>query len=73
MDWPAVVRQIRWPVLLIMADPDKGAIVKPEDAAALQALVPQVQVVHIPGAGHNIRREQPVRYMEIVRAFLAAQ
>lgn len=71
VDWPAVVRQIRCPALLITADPDKGAIVKPEDAAALQALVPQVKVVHIPGAGHNIRREQPARYIEVVKAFLA--
>ncbi|MGC8781775.1 MAG: alpha/beta fold hydrolase [Anaerolineae bacterium] len=71
VDWPAVVRQIRCPALLITADPDRGAIVKPEDAAALQALVPQVKVVHIPGAGHNIRREQFARYMEVVEAFLA--
>jgi pimeloyl-ACP methyl ester carboxylesterase len=71
VDWPATVRQITCPALLITADPEKGAIVKPENAAALQTLVPQMRVVHIPGAGHNIRREQFARYMEVVKSFLA--
>ncbi len=71
VDWPAVISQIRCPVLLITADPDKGGLVTPEASAALQALLPQVRVVHIAGAGHNIRREQFARYMAVVTAFLA--
>lgn len=71
MDWPALVRGITCPALLITADPDKGSIVTAEAAAGLQALVPQVRVEHIPGAGHNIRRERFVRYIEVVKAFLA--
>jgi pimeloyl-ACP methyl ester carboxylesterase len=71
MDWPATVQRITCPVLLITADPEKGSIVTPEAAAAFQALLPGARVVHIPGAGHNIRREQFARYMEVVKGFLA--
>lgn len=71
VDWPATVRRITCPTLLIIADPDKGAIVTPEAAAALQTLVPQTRVAHITGAGHSIRREQFTQYMDIVRSFLA--
>ena len=71
VDWPAVVGQISCPALLITADCEKGAIVTPEAAAAFQALAPGARVAHIAGAGHNIRREQFERYMDIVKAFLA--
>jgi N-formylmaleamate deformylase len=71
VDWPVTVQRITCPTLLITADPDKGAIVSPEAAAALQALAPQTRVVHIAGAGHSIRREQFARYMEVVESFLA--
>lgn len=70
VDWPATVRRITCPTLLITADPDRGAIVTPEQAAALRNFVPRAQVSHIAGAGHNIRREQFARYMEVVREFL---
>ena len=70
IDWPATLRRITCPALLITADPAQGAIVTEESAAALQALVPQLRIAHIPGAGHNIRRDQFDRYMEVVRAFL---
>lgn len=71
LDWPAVISQIRCPALLITADPDKGGLVTPEVASTLKALLPQVRVVHIAGAGHSIRREQFARYMAVVTAFLA--
>lgn len=71
VDWPAIVRRITCPVLLITADPARGAIVTPGGAAALQALAPQTRVAHIAGAGHCIRREQFARYMAAIGAFLA--
>ena len=40
-------------------------------AAAAQTLNDKIQVTHIAGAGHNIRREQPQRYLAVVQAFLA--
>jgi pimeloyl-ACP methyl ester carboxylesterase len=70
VDWPAVLRRIRCPALLITADPALEAIVSEEDAAALKALAPQLRIAHIPEAGHNIRREQFAQYMEIVHTFL---
>ena len=72
VDWPTTVRRIACPTLLITADPEKGAIVSPEAAAALQALLPQTRVSHIASAGHSIRREQFARYMEVVESFLAS-
>lgn len=72
VDWPAILRSITCPALLLTADPELGAILTEEDVTALQALVPQLQVVHIAGAGHSIRREQFQRYLEAVRTFLAA-
>jgi pimeloyl-ACP methyl ester carboxylesterase len=67
----STVKRITCPVLLITADPEKGAIVSPEAAAALQGLLPQTRVAHIAGAGHSVRREQFARYMDTVKTFLA--
>lgn len=72
-DWTGIVKQISCPVLLITADPERGALVKEEDAKALQELIPQTQIAHIPDAGHSIRRDQFGPYMKVVRAFLAEQ
>lgn len=73
VDWENLLPKIKCPALLITADLDKGAIVKAEDAAKMQKLIPQLQVVNIPGAGHNIRREQPEKFMETVKSFVAKQ
>jgi pimeloyl-ACP methyl ester carboxylesterase len=73
VDWPAVLRRITCPALLITADPARGAILTEEGANVLRAFVPQLQIAHIAGAGHNIRREQFGRFVEVVRAFLAGQ
>lgn len=70
MDWQAVAPRITCPALAIMADTGRGAALTTEAAAALQAMVPQLQVVQIAGAGHNVRREQFARYMDAVRSFL---
>lgn len=69
-DWPAVVRGITCPALLITADPARGAIVTDAAAEALQALLPQLHVVQIADAGHSIRRDQFDVYMQVVRGFL---
>lgn len=64
--------RIPCPALLIAAEAKRGAIVTPEIAAALRVLVPHLQVVCIPNAGHNIRRDQFGRSMSAMRDFLAA-
>ena len=71
VDWPATVRRITCPALLITADLDRGAMVRPEHATEMQRQLPQLEIAHIPGAGHNIRREQFDRFLEVVRSFLA--
>jgi len=67
----ARLQRITCPALLITADPALGAIVTPAAAARLQELVPQLRLAHVPGAGHSIRRDQPARYIQVVREFLA--
>jgi N-formylmaleamate deformylase len=71
IDWPHVLRQITCPALLITAEPERGAIVIEESAAMLKALVPQLEIARILGAGHNIRRDQFARFMDVIRAFLS--
>lgn len=71
IDWDQVLRNITCPALLLYADPERGGGVTAERAAEMQGLVPQLQTVHISGAGHNIRREQFARYMDAVSNFLA--
>jgi N-formylmaleamate deformylase len=70
IDWSAALRRISCPTLLIGGDPALGALVTAENAAALRTFIPQLQVVHIPGAGHSVRHDQFARYMDAVRAFL---
>ena len=69
--WQETVAQISCPTLLVMADPELEAIVTSEVAEQTVKLNANVQVVHIDGAGHNIRRERFEPYMQAVTEFLA--
>lgn len=71
-NWEAVLGNIRCPALLMTADVERGAIVDEAGAAKLKALIPQLTVAHVAGAGHNIRREQFAKYMVVVQQFLEA-
>jgi len=73
VNWHAVLNRISCPALLITGDPERSAIVTDASAAALKELVPHLEIAHVPQAGHNIRRDQFTRYMEVVRGFLADQ
>lgn len=68
--WKEVVPKITCPALLLTADVSKGAIVTAENAQLAAKLSPAVRVAHIPGVGHNLRRENYALYMELVRTFL---
>ncbi|HMN30818.1 MAG TPA: alpha/beta hydrolase [Caldilineaceae bacterium] len=70
--WPAVAPQLTCPVLLLIGEPELGGIVTPQVAQQIGAANVRIQVVHIPGAGHNIRREQFEPYLAAVRRFLQA-
>jgi N-formylmaleamate deformylase len=69
--WQDAVRQIVCPILLITADPEKGAIVSPEVAQEAASLWRQGKVVRISPAGHCIHRDQFAPYMTALKAFLA--
>lgn len=71
VDWQTVLGRMTCPALLITGDPERGAIVTDASAAMLKALVPHLEIAHIPDAGHNIRRDQFARYMDVIRAFLS--
>ncbi|MCB9135455.1 MAG: alpha/beta hydrolase [Anaerolineales bacterium] len=67
-----IVAKITCPTLLITADLDKGAIYPPAAAKAWVATLPSGKHIHIAGAGHNIRREQPDVFVQALRGFLYA-
>ncbi len=71
LDWATVARAASCPALLITGDPTQGALVTPPTATMLQYFMPQLQLAHIPEAGHSIRRDQFERYMQVVQPFLA--
>jgi N-formylmaleamate deformylase len=70
-DWRETARGLRCPTLLVTADVERGAIVSPEIATEASRINPNIRVVHIPDAGHNIRREQYAPFQSAVRGFLA--
>ena len=68
--WREIIPKILCPILLITSDPEKGAIVTPEVALEASHMWKNGQIIHIAGAGHNIRREQFERYKDVVTTFL---
>jgi pimeloyl-ACP methyl ester carboxylesterase len=69
--WREVISRIQCPILLITGDPALGAIVTPEVAQEAAHIWKNGEVVHISGAGHNIRRDRYDETMAAVRAFLS--
>jgi pimeloyl-ACP methyl ester carboxylesterase len=69
--WSACLPRVICPVLLITADPSRGAIVTPEAVQVLRGYIPQLRLVSIQEAGHSIHREQLSEYIEVVRSYLA--
>jgi pimeloyl-ACP methyl ester carboxylesterase len=68
--WTEYVSKIQCPVLLVTADVQRDAVVSAAVAQEVAAMNPQVQVTHIAGAGHSIRREQFDACLQAVRNFL---
>jgi pimeloyl-ACP methyl ester carboxylesterase len=56
----------------VTADPDRGAIVSAAGAREAVKLLRAGQVMHITGAGHNIRRDRYAPFRDAVLAFLQA-
>ena len=70
--WQTAIAGIAAPTLLIHGDPALGGLVTPTLAAEARSLNPNIATVQIRGAGHNIRRENFVDFLEAVRGFLKA-
>jgi pimeloyl-ACP methyl ester carboxylesterase len=67
--WPRA-EAITIPGLLIIGDPQFGAIVSSDVAQQVQAVWKNLEVVSIAGAGHSIRRDQPAPFAKIVKDYL---
>ena len=72
LDWPDLLRRITCPALLITGNPTLGSAVTDRQAVALQVMVPQLLHTHVPGAGHNIRRDQFESYLKAIGPQFAA-
>jgi pimeloyl-ACP methyl ester carboxylesterase len=70
LDLPNLFKRITCPVLFISADAGLGAASNEKDIAQLKMSIPHMQVTHIAGAGHNIRREQFEKYLESAQNFM---
>ncbi len=62
--------KIKVPVLLIIGDREKMSIVSQETAQKIARMNQQVQVVHLEGASHDIRRTRFDGYMPALKKFL---
>ncbi|MEN9562666.1 MAG: hypothetical protein RIR73_910 [Chloroflexota bacterium] len=69
IDLPNLFKRITCPALFISAESSRGAASSEKDIAQIKTLIPPIQVAHITGAGHNIRREQFTNYIENVLTF----
>jgi len=70
MSWRAVAAKIQCDGLLLIGDVEKGALVTTEIANEAQQLWPNLEVVHVPGAGHSIHREQYISTRDAIKKFL---
>jgi N-formylmaleamate deformylase len=69
--WSDYVRQAACPLLLITADTEQGAIVTAQTVQDAALFWKNGRAVHIPGAGHNIHRDQFDLFIRAVREFLS--
>ena len=68
--WQPSIEKISAPTLLIYGEPARGGLVTPDVAAEVMRINPSIRAVQIPGAGHNIRRENFDDFVSAVREFL---
>ena len=68
--WSDYLRQAGCPLLLIVGDVERGAIVSPATINEAKMFWQNGRAYHIPDAGHNIHRDQFQLYMKVVRAYL---
>lgn len=60
--------KIKVPTLILKADADDKVRARNEEVAGL---LPKGSIVHIDGAGHNVRRDQKQQLLKVLKSFLA--
>lgn len=66
----AALAEIRVPTLLLRGDRELGAIVGDVAEARARAVLPTIEVVHVGGANHDVRRSCFESYLAAVTSFL---
>lgn len=67
--YPAI-STITAPLLFLVGDSVAGSMVNLDDLNDLQALLPEMERVAFPGAGHTIHRSHPEAWLRSVREFI---
>jgi len=70
IDMPAVMAAIRCPVVVLHGETWLGSLPTTAELDTLRSLVPDVEIIAIRGAGHDVRRDQPDNYPHALRAVL---
>lgn len=65
------IAAITSPLLFLQGDPKTGSMVHPDDLAALQQSLPQMQIQMFENAGHTIHRSHPDEWLTTVKSFLS--
>jgi len=60
--FPEDVKALSCPLFLVCAETERGALCRDSDLSGLKALVPSLESLRLPRAGHNVRRESPAAY-----------
>jgi pimeloyl-ACP methyl ester carboxylesterase len=73
-DAEACWREVKAPVLMVLGDESEYLAMLGTDGSdeAFRANMPQVQIAHIPGAGHMLHIEQADRVAALIENFLSA-
>lgn len=66
-----LIERIDLPILLLFGDREAGAIVSQEVAEAMNSAAQDMRMVHLAGAGHDLRRLRFEGYLAALRTFLA--
>jgi len=71
VDFAAHIRGIACPVLVMQADPARGAALVQQDLDFFMAHARDARLVTFPGAGHSIDLDQPVAFLRAFDEFAA--
>lgn len=69
-DWQETLRRLDLPGLLVAGEAERGSLVGPQVLEQAPRLWKRGQVVRVPGAGHDVHREQYREFLQLVRRFL---